>query len=75
MTGENCLGELADRGVPPGHGFPTNVVSFVSKDKPDNDETETDGGDNRLRRRNYPSRNLDVAIRDYAPGAEVVIDG
>jgi ATP-dependent helicase YprA (DUF1998 family) len=75
MTGENLLGELADRGVLPGHGFPTDVVSFVNKDKPDNDEIETDGSDNRFRRRNYPSRNLDIAIRDYAPGAEVVIDG
>ncbi|MGA2491573.1 MAG: DEAD/DEAH box helicase [Roseiarcus sp.] len=75
MTGENLLGELADRGVLPGHGFPTDVVSFVNKDKPDNDESQADGSDNRFRRRNYPSRNLDVAIRDYAPGAEVVIDG
>jgi DEAD/DEAH box helicase domain-containing protein len=74
MSGESLLGELADCGVLPGHGFPTDVVSFVNKDKPDKDD-EADGADNRFRRRNYPSRNLDVAIRDYAPGAEVVIDG
>ena len=27
------------------------------------------------RRRGYPSRELGVAIRDYAPGAEVVLNG
>lgn len=73
MCGENLLGELADRGVLPGHGFPTDVVSFVNKDQPDQDER--DDTEDRFRRRNYPSRNLDLAIRDYAPGADVVIDG
>lgn len=73
MCGENLIGELADRGVLPGHGFPTDVVSFVNKDQPDQDER--DDTEDRFRRRKYPSRNLDLAIRDYAPGAEVVIDG
>lgn len=74
MCDENLLGELADRGVLPGHGFPTDVVSFVNKDKPDSDERD-DNGEDRFRRRSYPSRNLDLAIRDYAPGAEIVLDG
>lgn len=73
MCGENLLGELADRGVLPGHGFPTNVVSFINKDQPDKDEDER--SEDRFRYRNYPSRNLDIAIRDYAPGAEIVLDG
>ena len=73
MCREYLLGELADRGVLPGHGFPTAVVPFVHTDK---DEESTDGtGENPFRRRNYPTRNLDVAIRDYAPGADVVVDG
>lgn len=29
MCGEFLLGSLADRGFLPGHGFPTNVVSFI----------------------------------------------
>lgn len=66
------LGELADRGVLPGHGFPTDVVSFVNKDQPDKDE---DADEDKFRRRSYPSRNLDIAIRDYAPGADIVLDG
>lgn len=73
MCREYLLGELADRGVLPGHGFPTSVVPFVHTDK---DEEDTVGDrENRFKRRNYPTRNLDVAIRDYAPGAEVVVDG
>ncbi|GJE42190.1 ATP-dependent RNA helicase RhlE [Methylobacterium soli] len=75
MCGEYLLGELADRGVLPGHGFPTAVVPFVNKDEPDEDEAANRSEGNRYRRRNYPTRNLDVAIRDYAPGAEVVVDG
>ncbi len=31
--------------------------------------------DNLYRARDYPSRDLSVAIRDYAPGSEVVLDG
>ena len=56
----------------PGHGFPTDVVSFVNKDQPDKDE---DADEDKFRRRSYPSRNLDIAIRDYAPGADIVLDG
>nr|WP_246748148.1 DEAD/DEAH box helicase [Methylobacterium sp. SD274] len=74
MCGEYLLGELADRGVLPGHGFPTAVVPFVHKDDPD-EEAAPQGDGNRFRRRGYPTRNLDLAIRDYAPGAEVVVDG
>lgn len=73
MCREYLLGELADRGVLPGHGFPTAVVPFVHTDK-DEDDFLGDQ-ENRFRRRSYPTRNLDIAIRDYAPGAEVVVDG
>lgn len=72
---ESLLKDLANRAVLPGHGFPTNVVMFVNKDKPDSDEGSADNEGARGSRRSYPSRNLDIAIRDYAPGAEVVVDG
>lgn len=74
LTGENLLKELAVRAVLPGHGFPTHVVAFVNRDKPAPDEAE-DGDGGRARRRAFPSRSLDIAIRDYAPGNEVVVDG
>ncbi|MBR0878556.1 DEAD/DEAH box helicase [Bradyrhizobium liaoningense] len=63
------LGSLAARGFLPGHGFPTGVVSFVSR------STEPEGEADRSRFRGYPQRALDTAIREYAPGSEVVIDG
>lgn len=66
------LSVLANRGVLPGHGFPTDVVSFVIRtERPDrhNDEEE------HSRFNAYPQRQLDIAIREYAPGSEVVLDG
>lgn len=73
LARENLMSELAVRAVLPSHGMPTGVVSFVNADKPGADETATD--DTSFRRRSFPTRTLDIAIRDYAPGAEVVIDG
>jgi hypothetical protein len=66
------LSALAKRGVLPGHGFPTDVVSFVIPTDPRdliNAEEETS------RFNAYPQRQLDIAIREYAPGSEVVLDG
>ncbi len=66
------LSALADRGFLPGHGFPTNVVTFIPKKAPHLPET-ADG--TRSFRAVGPQRSLDLAIRDYAPGSEVVLDG
>lgn len=74
LCGEFLLSDLSNRGVLPGHGFPTAVVQFIHKDEPDRDESNTEEG-SPFRRRFFASRNLDQAIRDYAPGADVVIDG
>jgi hypothetical protein len=74
LARENLLKELVVRAVLPGHGFPTAVVSFINDDKPAADDRQDDGDASR-RRRSFPTRNLDIAIRDYAPGAEVVVDG
>lgn len=74
LCGEFLLSDLSNRGFLPGHGFPTAVVQFVHKDEPDSDEADNEEG-NPLRRRHFASRNLDQAMRDYAPGADVVIDG
>lgn len=79
MCGESLLKELANRSLLPGHGFPTSVVPFVNDcaETRDQDRAAQDGDDDRRndRRYDYPSRNADVAIREYAPGAEVVIGG
>lgn len=73
LTGEALLGELGNRGVLPSHGFPSGVVPFVNDHKwrqPSDSDAAREGP-----RRSWPTRTVDVAIRDYAPGAEVVIDG
>lgn len=75
LAGDFLLGALSERGYLPGHGFPTDVVSFQTgaRSKPASDYQLT--RENRFRTRGGPQRSLDLAIRDYAPGAEVVVDG
>lgn len=76
MCGEPLLGELANRSVLPGHGFPNAVVPFINECAESRDRVrDGDAEESNDRRYNYPSRKADVAIREYAPGAEVVIDG
>ena len=78
LTGEYLLAELASHSFLPAHGFPTDVVPFdhsnafiKERRAPDQD----DDASKRLRHRDAPSRQLDLAIRDYAPGSEIVLDG
>ena len=74
MCGEFLLGSLADRGFLPGHGFPTDVVSFMpGKEFKSPQDVSAEGA--RQFRTVGPQRSLDLAIRDYAPGSEVVLDG
>lgn len=75
------LGHLADRGFLPGHGFPTDVVQFVigMEKKRQEAARKALGESTRENRRaaygSFPSRSLDTAIREFAPGADVVLDG
>ena len=61
MRDEFMIAELAKRGFTPSYGFPVDVVSFDHAGS----DSENVG----------PSRQLDMAIREYSPGCEVVIDG
>ena len=76
---EYLLGELADLAFLPGYGFPTDVVPFVTTtlEELSRKKASSDDGreDNRAWRSGYPSRNLAIAIRDYAPGTDTVLDG
>ncbi|MCG7870975.1 MAG: DEAD/DEAH box helicase [Candidatus Thiodiazotropha lotti] len=84
---EYLLGELATQGFLPGYGFPNGVVSFntvtaelLNKEERQRSWEAANGHlvhreDNRQRSRNFPSRSRATAIREYAPGADVVIDG
>lgn len=76
---EYLLRHLASYAFLPGYGFPTNVVSlktynvedFLNKKNKQEDSRE----DNIFDSKEMPSRSLNIAIREYAPGSQVVIDG
>ena len=78
LEDEYLLRELASRQFLPGYGFPIGIVSFVPltmeelkrREASREDRDEVFG-----KRLGYPSRQMEVAIREYAPGAEVVMDG
>ncbi|MBK9214623.1 MAG: DEAD/DEAH box helicase [Chloracidobacterium sp.] len=78
QRGEYLLGELASRGFLPAYGFPTNIAPFdnltVSQFKRRFQNPEG-RDDNRYKRRELASRDLVSALREYAPGSEVVMDG
>ena len=81
LTGEYLLRELATSGFLPGYGFPTDITTFETLNKDSGELTltrESSGSsreDNRFQRRELPSRDTVTALREYAPGASVVIDG
>lgn len=71
LAGEFLLGELARRGFTPAYGFPTDVVTFQNLR---HRAAEAEQGESRFLR-GTASRALDQALREYVPGAELVIDG
>ena len=78
LEDEYLLRELANRQFLPSYGFPIGIVSFVpltmeelKRRSSERDEREEAPG----KRLGYPSRQMEMAIREYAPGAEVVMDG
>ena len=75
MRGEFLLGELASRGFTPAYGFPVDVVAFdhlaARFDRKQSDDTYHAFG----LAGSGSTRTLDIAIREYAPGAEIVLDG
>ena len=78
LRGEYLLGELANLGFLPGYGFPTDVVPLITttvEDLQRQAHASSEREDNRSRRAGYPSRHLSIAIRDYAPGTDTVLDG
>jgi DEAD/DEAH box helicase domain-containing protein len=74
---EYLLRELALRNFLPGHGFPTQVVSLRTTSKGDFrlKQELKENGENRFQKQGFPSRDLAIALREYAPGSSVAIDG
>ncbi|HEX9960394.1 MAG TPA: helicase-related protein, partial [Pyrinomonadaceae bacterium] len=75
LSEEYLLRELATRGFLPAYGFPTNLASFDNLTVGRFIKNMQSREDNRYRRRELASRDLTTALREYAPGSEVVIDG
>ncbi|MGZ9568520.1 DEAD/DEAH box helicase [Alcaligenes nematophilus] len=76
---EYLLRYLASSAFLPGYGFPTDVVSLKTYSVEDflhqQRKSEASREDSIFDNKEMPSRSLDIAIREYAPGAQVVIDG
>ena len=78
------LTDLATSGFLPRHGFPMHVLPFVTTSEESigaerNAAGSHPGDDGRedgfSTFRSFPSRELPIAIREYAPGNSIVIDG
>ena len=74
LEGHYLLRALTDRGFLPVHGFPTGVVPFITLTMDDLKKREGDHEQDD-RAETFPSRELQIAIREYAPGNSLVIDG
>ncbi|MFM4832820.1 DEAD/DEAH box helicase [Aeromonas media] len=76
---EYLLRYLASSAFLPGYGFPTDVVSLKTYNVEDflhkQRKGDTSREDSIFDNKEMPSRSLNIAIREYAPGAQVVIDG
>lgn len=85
LSDEYLLRELATRGFLPAYGFPAFIASFDNMTIVEARRLRltADGGqaisprqdDNRYRRRDLASRDLVTALREYAPGSEIVMNG
>jgi len=77
---EYLLSELTTRGFLPGYGFPGQIVSLITTtaeelSRQSRKKTAQRREDNRAIRAGYPARDLAIAIRDYSPGTDTVLDG
>src|SRR5690606_29461608 len=76
---EFLLRYLASSAFLPGYGFPTDVVNLKTYNVEDflhqQRKGEASREDSIFDNKEMPSRSLNIAIREYAPGAQVVIDG
>lgn len=78
---EYLLKELVVRQFLPAYGFPSGVVPFVTTNRSNlkrqlaDESGPEDRQDVLARRAKFPSREIRLALRDYAPGSEVVLDG
>lgn len=77
LTGAYLLKELATRRFLPGYGFPTDIVTFnpIYKAPRAKGKGVSQREDKWGQSRDLPSRDRITGLREYAPGAEIVLDG
>lgn len=78
LTGEYLLSDLATRGFLPSYGFPAGIASFnlYSIDDYKHSKREDKQRDDNLSiSRAKPTRDLSIAIREYAPSNDIVLNG
>ncbi|MCK9397380.1 MAG: DEAD/DEAH box helicase [Methylobacter sp.] len=79
LKGEYLLAELATRGFLPCYGFPTGIAYFDPYSVHDyqrrNHKKDDKREDNLSRIREKPTRDLSIAIREYAPGCDIILNG
>lgn len=76
---EYLISELVRGGFLPGYGFPTDIATFNPFSYFDyqqgKNKKSSEREDNLLRYKEKPSRGVAMALSEYAPGAQVVLDG
>ena len=77
---EYLLKDLTTNGLLPGHGFPSGIVDMLTstvKDfqKKGQDKESRNRIDQKALFRGNPSRQRAIAIREFAPGTDIVLDG
>jgi DEAD/DEAH box helicase domain-containing protein len=76
---EYLISELVKGNFLPGYGFPTDIATFdtwnIDEFKLNNRNSKSHREDSRSRFKGKPSRNIQQAISEYAPGTKVVLDG
>jgi DEAD/DEAH box helicase domain-containing protein len=76
---EYLISELVRGGYLPGYGFPTDIATFNPFSRHDYERKKQskkdDREDNLSIYKEKPSRNLAMALSEYAPGSQVVLDG
>ena len=82
FEGEYLLRFLATEGFLPSYGFPVHVLPLITtsaellkalRDEKRNGEAREDNLTKKYSE--YPTRQLGIAIREYAPGSAIVLDG
>jgi len=76
---EYLLKELTTSGFLPGHGFPSGIVPFITSTLQDFKKSKSDQNnareDQQSIKKGAPSRPRSIAIREFAPGADLVMNG